>query len=1111
MSKKFFSVALTAVTAVSMSGMFALPANAQSTADLQAQIAALLAQIQTLQAQLSQAPAGGAPTSYNFTRDLTVGSKGADVTALQQMLGVSPATGYFGPLTKAALVKWQGANGVKATGYFGPLTRAKIATLGVGAGTGTGTGTGAIPAPVSGLAVSASSRMPAAGAIVAGASRQRVLSVSFTAGSAAAVNINQITLNKVGVVSDSNLSNAYVSESGNVLAQYSSLNSGVLSYSGLNLSVPAGQTRTLDFEVDISTSASAGNTIAFNLGTVTGVDGNGNAVTKTGGVNGPNLTVTTVASPSLATLTIASSSIGTTVTAGSQNVAVGAWSFTGANSKLNLKGIKFTVIGSANKSDLKNVKLYVNGTQTGQTLASVGSDGSAYFDLSSSPAVINTGANNVQVFADVMGSPSFNFQFELLNAWDVYAVDSQYNVPVSGSANVGTQISINQGSITVTTDSATPTGNIAKGQTGATLAKYDIYAAGEPVKVKWLTFTLAFTGFSGADLDTAIKNVSLTDDAGGQVGTSISSLVTSKTCEGTFSAATTTATNCFGNSSAPISYIVPANTTRVLSLKGDIQSGASFTNVTAALVAGSSNLQGMTSSQANSSGAASGSAISLAASALTVAKNGAIGTQTFAAGGRGVLIGSYTLSPSSAQGVSLSNVTITMASGTYFQNLNVKINGVAFGNTQGVLSNTGAYTFSGNPVSLAAGTPSTVNVYADILSSTAAQTLTTPTTLSGCSASGAVSLSAISCTSTAGQNVIVAGQATIQVAIDNSTAGANQVVMGTTQAPVATFLVTETTNIEDVKITDLTVWDQVATTGTVKAAFSNLTLTYGSGANAGTVAGTSGAAVTGVSSTPFSGYSYTFHFGTPIVVPKSNSVSLVLKGDVASYSSSGATDNSTHTFRIATTTETGLDTTAEVVVAVGNTSNASSVVSLSAPTGNIQTVLRTTLAVSGAANGATTNRTRTATDDVAKITFTPNTAGGVILNTVVITLSGGATSNATNTVHTSATQAALVASLSLIDDSTGTTFCSASLSSSTLVATFALTNCNLTAAKTVRVRLDSTQTYQSTTAGAQESLAISMTGTTGVGYTDALSGGTSGINLPANVVPLTIATVSYSD
>jgi peptidoglycan hydrolase-like protein with peptidoglycan-binding domain len=68
-----------------------------------------------------------APAAYTFTRNLTIGSTGADVTALQTKLGVTPATGYFGAITKAAVVAYQTANGiVPASGYVGPLTLAKL-------------------------------------------------------------------------------------------------------------------------------------------------------------------------------------------------------------------------------------------------------------------------------------------------------------------------------------------------------------------------------------------------------------------------------------------------------------------------------------------------------------------------------------------------------------------------------------------------------------------------------------------------------------------------------------------------------------------------------------------------------------------------------------------------------------------------------------------------------------------------------------------------------------------------------------------------------------------------------------------------------------------------
>jgi peptidoglycan hydrolase-like protein with peptidoglycan-binding domain len=115
-------------------GSFGMPAQAQTTtnAQLQAQINALLAQIALLQAQIA---GGGQATTGRcaFTRDLTIGSQGSDVTCLQTYLQArghytfsGGATGYFGPITQAAVARWQAANGVSpAAGYFGPLSRAK--------------------------------------------------------------------------------------------------------------------------------------------------------------------------------------------------------------------------------------------------------------------------------------------------------------------------------------------------------------------------------------------------------------------------------------------------------------------------------------------------------------------------------------------------------------------------------------------------------------------------------------------------------------------------------------------------------------------------------------------------------------------------------------------------------------------------------------------------------------------------------------------------------------------------------------------------------------------------------------------------------------------------
>jgi len=807
--------------------------------------------------------------------------------------------------------------------------------------------------------------------------------------------------------------------------------------------------------------------------------------------------------------------VATTVTAGSQNLIVGAWNFNVSNSKVWLKGITFKVIGSANKADVRNTKLVINGTQVGQTVASVPSDGSLHFDASASPGSLNTGSNNIQVFADVLGSPSYNFQVEILNAYDIYAVDSQYNVPISAQSNVGTQVSIQQGQITVTQASDTPTGSVAKGQSGVTMAKFKIYAAGEAVKVKFLSFTLTFTGTT-TTLSNMVKNVALVDDAGGQLGTTINTPPTSNSCTdgGTagYNGAGTVYTDCFGTSSSNVNYIVPANTTRVLSLKGDVQSTAGFSTVTAALVASSNNnLQGLTSSQVTNSTGATGSSLTLAANSMTLAKNSAVGSQTLTPNTINQRIGSYAFTAASAEGVVVTSLNILLsAAGAQFSNLKAMVDGGQFGVTQGTLANSGTYSFAGSPFTVPAGQTKIVDVYADALSSATAGTKAALSTISGCSASGASSFTAISCSSTAGQDVVIAGQASMTVSADTSLAPADQIVMGASGNTLAYFRFTETSNVEDVKIDNLNVFQQVAATSSVKSAFENVTL-YKS-TDLSTPLATGGSASTAASSSnPGPGYYYKFSFANPVVVPRSGSILLVLKAGVSSYSSSGATDNTTHVFKISTSTDSDNDAIIETVDAKGATSNASSSVTLSSPNGSTMTVLRSKLSFSASPLGVSSGRAKQSSDNLASLTFSADQAGSVSINSVIVTFGGTAPSVST-----------FLDGVTLIDESgtalgTGNTTSSACTGGNTCTKTFNLGSTSSGqvvspgTSRTWTLRVDSTKTLAAQ-ANISQTLNATINAITDIRYTDALdSAAATAIGLPSRtVVPISINSVSFT-
>jgi N-acetyl-anhydromuramyl-L-alanine amidase AmpD len=75
-------------------------------------------------AGLARSPAGAPAVQLSF------GARSADVSRLQAGLSrlgyIDRVTGYFGPLTEAAVRRFQSAHGVPATGVYGPLTRAAL-------------------------------------------------------------------------------------------------------------------------------------------------------------------------------------------------------------------------------------------------------------------------------------------------------------------------------------------------------------------------------------------------------------------------------------------------------------------------------------------------------------------------------------------------------------------------------------------------------------------------------------------------------------------------------------------------------------------------------------------------------------------------------------------------------------------------------------------------------------------------------------------------------------------------------------------------------------------------------------------------------------------------
>jgi len=99
------------------------------------QIVELKRQLAQLELQLAMTKTDQGNSSCSiFSQDLYYGMKASEVKCLQQFLAnlgnnIYPEkliTGYYGPLTQAAVQRYQALKGIITTGYFGPLTRAAV-------------------------------------------------------------------------------------------------------------------------------------------------------------------------------------------------------------------------------------------------------------------------------------------------------------------------------------------------------------------------------------------------------------------------------------------------------------------------------------------------------------------------------------------------------------------------------------------------------------------------------------------------------------------------------------------------------------------------------------------------------------------------------------------------------------------------------------------------------------------------------------------------------------------------------------------------------------------------------------------------------------------------
>lgn len=548
--KRFFAL----ITGFALVATLAAPLTSfgMTVEEMQQMIAQLNQQIQQLQAQLAalgETPAvpafTGIPANFTFDRNLRLGSSGDDVKYLQIVLNADPATrlresgvgapgqetSYFGPLTETAVIKFQEkyANEVltpfgitSGTGFVGTTTRAKLNAMLVEA-----TEPDLPPpppiddddedeeeeeeVPVAGLNVSLAPDSPAATILIAGQSTAELAKFIFSGNAT----VKSVTFQRTGISANTTLGNVYLFDGAKRLTSAASITAdGTVTFSATELFKVEG-VKVLSVRADIATGT-AGQTVGIRLTNVTVSDGDV-AGTPIAGANH------SIAAATLATVTItaAASLPSATTLDPAEDVTVWQDTLNITTRSVTLSSFTLRKLGSADNDALVNLELYVDGSKVASA-DSLDSEGYAVFHFAT-PATLNVGNRVVMVKADIVGGSGRTIQMSLQNRADIGLIDSNFNARVAlvdsgattytvanGTAGI---LNINSGVLTVAKATDSPAGNITKDANSVTLAKFDLTANGEPVRVETLAVQIQNTGGTIVDLRNGMVRVN-----GAQVG-----------------------------------------------------------------------------------------------------------------------------------------------------------------------------------------------------------------------------------------------------------------------------------------------------------------------------------------------------------------------------------------------------------------------------------------------------------------------------------------------------------------------------------------------------------------------------------------------------------------
>ncbi len=376
------------------------------------------------------------------------------------------------------------------------------------------------PAPTgTGVTVSLASDTPPANSVAMGAADIVFAKVNFVGGEN--TTITAITATRSGLANDTDISEVKLWDGATQLGSTQALNSTThkAGFTGLSWVVPAGLTKVLTITGSIAGTGTAATSTAPRLGIAAKEDITADkTISGTFPIAGNPMTIASLAIGRLDVVVQAVPANQSPIS-GSTDQEIASWQFSAVNEGMNVRKIKITNTGSAGTADISNIKLKISGAQIGSTIASLASDGTATFDLTTSPVSILSGSNKIiYAHADIASgiNTSRTIDFEITNAADVMAIGANsggsVTITIADGATYttqsGTAQTISQGTVlSVTTNGAThPSAQtFIRGASQVLVSAFRFSnGAGETQRITRVKLSLGGTSAAATDLSNVV-------------------------------------------------------------------------------------------------------------------------------------------------------------------------------------------------------------------------------------------------------------------------------------------------------------------------------------------------------------------------------------------------------------------------------------------------------------------------------------------------------------------------------------------------------------------------------------------------------------------------------